>query len=196
MKEGLPSYCAEMASSDSLVQFADTGFRSDTAIEVLDGDSRARSNISVAYFFRGNNGCLACVPHCKRFEKCTPVHGWPRQPTTLSFSPTPLPKIVAIVLLLIYTPLCLPAPIQSVRSSFHLISTCVITTKNIEKLGIRSINNNGRLSARDQAVVSNKLLFLRRNIPKACRRIAAAGKWEWGGTATEAATAEQPEAER
>lgn len=36
--------------------------------------------------------------------------------------------------------------------------------QNMEKVLIRGGNNGGRLSAKDQALVSSKLLFLKRNI--------------------------------
>lgn len=45
--------------------------------------------------------------------------------------------------------------------------------QNIEKFTIRTINSDGRLSSRDLAVVVAKRLFLRRNLPVACRRLVA-----------------------
>ncbi|CAN0537074.1 unnamed protein product, partial [Ectocarpus sp. 8 AP-2014] len=44
---------------------------------------------------------------------------------------------------------------------------------NIEKFTIRTINSDGRLSARDLAIVTSKQLFLKRNLPVACRRLVA-----------------------
>lgn len=45
--------------------------------------------------------------------------------------------------------------------------------QNIEKFTIRTVNNDGRLGARDLAVVTAKRLFLKRNLPVVCRRLVA-----------------------
>lgn len=45
--------------------------------------------------------------------------------------------------------------------------------QNIEKFTIRTVNNGGKLNARDLAVVKAKRVFLKRNLPVVVRRLVA-----------------------
>lgn len=82
----------------------------------------------------------------------------------------------------------------------------MVVTQNIEKWLIRGVNYGGRITAKDQALISSKLLFLKRNlrrvvnwyadeqkalITEEARAGGLEGKSEGGGPVAAAATTKE-----